>query len=581
MLKALIALLLLCSLPATAHVRSGTIGVEVGLLNDSDTALRYRVPYMSAPVVIDGRDDEWHGGAMVLDAATVAYGDVDGAQDLSGDLRIAWDSSHLYFYARVTDDELVTAPVNKEGWWEGDGVQFAFDALLNANQEMNGGRRYDDLSFSLVESDDGAHIVAYPWSGGPEILDVELAVIRTDGQRSYEWAMPWSALGPMSPAFLGKTGFGFSLRDTDAGDAAKAMAWTTGTIDGVPKPRYGILEFEAPVDSRASSMALPVEWNVVDRGNRFVHLPDVDANGTAVLLARSPTPRLVRGVIRVFDREDTVATAQHVGRIRSRPVALVWDMNEVMADLPDGSYTLEYQVTVPESDPVRTPLHWSKRIAHMQTSEPPTPGGISSDGLIAHWSFDDCDARDVSGNGHDGVTYGSPDCVDGVAGSRALRFDTEALSYALVDRDIKLEGDYTLSARIRLEDSEHLSWQFIVSRMQSASALRDPAWALRLSRSRIFFLREFYCCVEDDRWMMITATGSADQGVLYLDGERVLSGELTRVENEDDLPICIACTQGNSLPPFQFFKGAIDDLRVYGRALTASEVAELHQEHLD
>jgi len=37
-------------------------------------------------------------------------------------------------------------------------------------------------------------------------------------------------------------------------------------------------------------------------------------------------------------------------------------------------------------------------------------------GLVAYWSFDNCDARDDSGNGHDGTIHGNPECVEGIKG---------------------------------------------------------------------------------------------------------------------------------------------------------------------
>ena len=43
------------------------------------------------------------------------------------------------------------------------------------------------------------------------------------------------------------------------------------------------------------------------------------------------------------------------------------------------------------------------------------------------------------------------------------------------------------------------------------------------------------------------------------------------------MPRVIACSQDNSLPPFQYFKGAIDEIRVYNRALSALEIEALYQ----
>ena len=42
-------------------------------------------------------------------------------------------------------------------------------------------------------------------------------------------------------------------------------------------------------------------------------------------------------------------------------------------------------------------------------------------GLVAYYSFDDCSAKDLSGNGNDGIIYGAK-CVNGKFG-KALSFD--------------------------------------------------------------------------------------------------------------------------------------------------------------
>lgn len=39
-----------------------------------------------------------------------------------------------------------------------------------------------------------------------------------------------------------------------------------------------------------------------------------------------------------------------------------------------------------------------------------------TDGLVAYWSFDDCTAKDNSGNGHDGAINGGVPCVTGSKG---------------------------------------------------------------------------------------------------------------------------------------------------------------------
>ena len=46
-----------------------------------------------------------------------------------------------------------------------------------------------------------------------------------------------------------------------------------------------------------------------------------------------------------------------------------------------------------------------------------------NDGIVAYWSFENCDAIDDSGNEHNGTIYSTPECVDGIKGNRALKFN--------------------------------------------------------------------------------------------------------------------------------------------------------------
>ena len=47
-----------------------------------------------------------------------------------------------------------------------------------------------------------------------------------------------------------------------------------------------------------------------------------------------------------------------------------------------------------------------------------------NDGLVAYWSFDDCTARDNSGNGNNGITNNAQNCISGISGTdKSLTFN--------------------------------------------------------------------------------------------------------------------------------------------------------------
>ncbi|ROL55985.1 LamG domain-containing protein, partial [Bacteroidetes/Chlorobi group bacterium Naka2016] len=73
---------------------------------------------------------------------------------------------------------------------------------------------------------------------------------------------------------------------------------------------------------------------------------------------------------------------------------------------------------------------------------------LLSQDLLAHWSFDDGTARDVTGNGYDGILVNNPTVVQGVAGN-ALHFQGKGY-YIPANGDVKQIGSHVLLPPINL-----------------------------------------------------------------------------------------------------------------------------------
>jgi hypothetical protein len=75
-----------------------------------------------------------------------------------------------------------------------------------------------------------------------------------------------------------------------------------------------------------------------------------------------------------------------------------------------------------------------------------TTGSVNANGLVAHWSFDDCTATDVSGNGHDGTIFGKPPCVSGVFG-KSLQFVGNYADYVSIpdSPNFKFSNSFSIS----------------------------------------------------------------------------------------------------------------------------------------
>jgi hypothetical protein len=75
---------------------------------------------------------------------------------------------------------------------------------------------------------------------------------------------------------------------------------------------------------------------------------------------------------------------------------------------------------------------------------------------------------------------------------------------------------------------------------------------------------------------MVVVQGKSQK--LYLNGERVATGSKSRSNHSAKIFMGVMSMDGSSSHNKGFFNGAIDDVRVYNRALTEEEVQALHHE---
>ncbi|MEV6302545.1 LamG-like jellyroll fold domain-containing protein [Actinoplanes sp. NPDC051861] len=217
---------------------------------------------------------------------------------------------------------------------------------------------------------------------------------------------------------------------------------------------------------------------------------------------------------------------------------------------------------------------------------------------VVAYEFDDGDlsssvVTDTSGNGLDGtlVNGSTATLVDGASGGHAIQLPggapTSNGAYVTVPRAV-LEGrtDLTVSVRVRW-DGTTAPWQWI--------------YALGKDTSRYLFTTPYngdgrlrtavtkggggaaeaqvtgYAALPANAWKTITVTLGGGRVATYLDGA-VVSSTATALTAADllDAATTSAGFIGRSFYQDPLFDGAVDSFRVYGAALTAAQVAELH-----
>ncbi len=204
---------------------------------------------------------------------------------------------------------------------------------------------------------------------------------------------------------------------------------------------------------------------------------------------------------------------------------------------------------------------------------------------VAHWAFDQGQVSqgivtDLSGNAHHIELVNGPVSTTGAAGA-ALQFDGVD-DYANVGSDAAIlgKGAFTVTAWLKTTASTE---QVIVQ--QRSPAGYDGEYVLQTMPSGQIRFWTFgdgqygadvlsAKTVNDGQWRFVVAVREADgTGKLYVDGQ--LDGQHaapSRTMASIDLALG-ADTRAQS----RFFAGALDDVRIYNRALAPTELAALLQ----
>ncbi|NSW56193.1 MAG: LamG domain-containing protein [Armatimonadetes bacterium] len=209
-------------------------------------------------------------------------------------------------------------------------------------------------------------------------------------------------------------------------------------------------------------------------------------------------------------------------------------------------------------------------------------------GLIAHWNFDQGSgevARDVTGNGHDAALKN----VEWVPSPRgyALRFDSrdDLARYGQVET-MNLSGDMTLAVWVKTDSSVEPKTNRILFgdggagvernmnlRMDGYGYLRFE-WADGTNNASLLAPSSLL----NGSWkhVVVSADSGARLATMYVDGKQVAQMQMP-------LPISKAPVRERLTGWFYngYFQGELDDIRLYSRALPATEITALYQSQAD
>ena len=211
----------------------------------------------------------------------------------------------------------------------------------------------------------------------------------------------------------------------------------------------------------------------------------------------------------------------------------------------------------------------------------------TTNGLVAHYTFDG-DANDQSGNNHNGTVTNATLAVDRHGESnKAYSFDGNN-SYIEVpwSGSVKVQDDITMSAWVNIRDKSddgnyygsygrviyapneyyemYLNWNGGDGVNNREIYSRSGGHGYSLGQS-----------ITEGQWKNIVYTYTSDTLRIYVDG--VLSRKEYRSWSwNNDLPNSGSLFLGARGPNNDVFLGSLDDIRIYNRALSATEISTLY-----
>lgn len=204
------------------------------------------------PPVIDGDPSDWElvPCAITLDKSHIVWGRPQwkGESDLSGTVRLSFDSNYLYLLVEVVDEVIKTA--SDKGMFVSDHVELDFAPVYKDNAQGPRQKNWRVLGFSpgTVESsgDPLVDMEAEAIAAFPEGLDysgVDVGSSITEDGYVLEARIPWKVLGVKGNVTAGMVfGVDVHLSDSDKDFVQEAMTSLNNTTEWKGRRQENILK---------------------------------------------------------------------------------------------------------------------------------------------------------------------------------------------------------------------------------------------------------------------------------------------------------------------------------------------------
>lgn len=222
-------------------------------------------------------------------------------------------------------------------------------------------------------------------------------------------------------------------------------------------------------------------------------------------------------------------------------------------------------------------------ISCVLTKTPPSSkdaGTLDGDNPVAYYPFN-MNANDESGYGNHGTVYGATLTTDRFGQDDSAYYFDGTSDRIVIDDNPQLHfgnGDFSISGWFQTtyvhDDGSGVC-------LLDKYSQKGKPWTSRLhSDGRLRFLcdESIYskARVNDGQWHHFVALRSDGTNQLYLDGE--LQGTASSTSSATNaIPLCFGCVIWSNGKAARFFKGSLDEIRIYDRALSELEIRSLYR----
>ena len=247
--------------PKHNKVQNGIINVTgnvsvigaVGKVDFSQSLFAYAAPRVEAAIEIDGNLSEWDDVSPIMFdniGMSRGFGDAGDAtkawslENLSGNVKIKWDSKNIYIAAEVVDN-VHCQEFSDSGLWNGDSMQIGFDTRCDGTNSFNNG--VYEITIGKPNNGDPQVYKGYGSTAKELIKGSKFAFIRDDEKKTsiYEVSIPLTELDGMSKKTDGsEIGLSFILNDNDAQGRVGYMEWAAGVGGSKDARLFGSLWFK-------------------------------------------------------------------------------------------------------------------------------------------------------------------------------------------------------------------------------------------------------------------------------------------------------------------------------------------------